>query len=362
MEHKIKKICILLLIIGGKCYPRRSKNLYNHKFSKCLSVLIPKSLRKIKKHPELKIQSNDTLIWRKKSPFPFSELILSWNASRPKTGKFTFYINVRHHGWSGWQKIAEWGKSVQKTFGNTRNRYVHTKYVRLVTKRRRIGFEYQIKVVAEKGANIRRIKALFANVSNEKRFRMQYPYTPFPSTQITGIPRQSQWHVNHKRRKDLCSPTSLSMIASYYTKKYNLPKTETTLRQKTAKLADNVHDQSLDIYGNWIFNVAQAFQLTRGNILYRVERLNNFEELYNQIKNNRPVVVSIRGHLHGGAWPYKNGHLVVVMGWDKKNQRVLCIDPAFRNKKHMLRRYRIKDFVRAWGRSRNLSYITIPQK
>ena len=47
---------------------------------------------------------------------PFSELILSWNASRPQKGKFVFWVNIKHKNWSGWRKIAEWGKDGQKTF------------------------------------------------------------------------------------------------------------------------------------------------------------------------------------------------------------------------------------------------------
>lgn len=329
-------------------------------------MVIPRTTHEIKKHPELSAQKN-VLIWQRKSQRPFSELIVSWNASRPKKGHFSFYAKVRHHNWSPWKKLAEWGAKHQKTFGNTRNRYVHSKHVRLELQRGRTGHEYQIKVVAEKGADLRRIKALFANVANERDFSVQFQCPPLSKTCINNIPRQSQWKLRHWRTKDLCSPTSISMITRYFINKDNLFCPSFSLSQHAAAFAQKVHDASLNIYGNWIFNVAQAYSSTKGNILYRVERLNNFKELHAHLLKKIPVAVSLRGRLRGrhrerGAWPYNNGHFVVVIGWDPKKRHVLCLDPAFRNNKQMFRSYRIREFVRTWGRSRNLSYVPIPKK
>lgn len=126
---------------------------------------------------------------------------------------------------------------------------------------------------------------------------------------------------------------------------------------QTKTFARKAHDSSLDIFGNWLFNVAEAYNTTKGKILYRVERLNNFEELHSYLTQKTPIAVSIRGKLRNGAWPYRNGHFVVVVGWNQKNQTVTCIDPAFKAKKKLIRSYPIKDFITAWGKSRNLSYI-----
>jgi hypothetical protein len=52
----------------------------------------------------------------------------------------------------------------------------------------------------------------------------------------------------------------------------------------------------------------------------------------------------------------------VVVGWDKKRKSVLCIDPAFRGSTNTLRAYKIKDFLKVWGTSQNLSYVSLPQK
>ena len=207
-------------------------NLPQQNFSKCFSVLIPKTSRGIKKNRELRtlqyvVQKGKkrskvkSLLWHKKTHFPFTEIILSWNAPRPKKGYFSFWTRVKHSGnkktqvWSRWSKISSWGKlsgGNQKTFCNTRRKFVHTKHVRVELQKKRIGSEFQIKVVAEDGANIKRLEALFVNASNERNFSIQKKKPRLRSIQITGIPKQSQFTLKHKRRKDLCSPTAMSMI------------------------------------------------------------------------------------------------------------------------------------------------------
>jgi len=238
-----------------------------------------------------------------------------------------------------------------------------SKHVRAELQRKRVGFEYQIKVVSESGADLRRVKALFVNTANWHIFKTQRPKNPLKSVKIDNIHKESQWWLKHPRKKDLCSPTSLSMVTHYFThalRKRLLP-TE-TFKKHTISLAENAHDPSLDIYGNWLFNVAEAFDATRGNSLYRVERLNNFEELHSYLLKKIPIAVSVRGWLYGCAWAYKNGHFVVVIGWEQKRKRVICLDPAFGQGQHIVRHYPINDFVRAWGKSRNLSYVPIPKK
>lgn len=359
-------VCFLLTAFSLQPANRRKKD-EREKFSKCLSMVIPRSYAKIKLHPELTPERDhgkeeSAITWSKKSPIPFSELLVSWNASRPKNGSFVFFVKIKHHHWSDWKKIAEWGRSGQKTFGNTKNRYVHAKHVRVEMQRGRLGFAYKIKVIAKKGADIRRLRALFANVANEKNFKTNTRACSLPSVCLKNFPKQSQFSLNHGRRKDLCSPTSLCMVTEYFVRNYKLFPAKENLAVQIKKFAPKVLDKTLNIYGNWLFNVAQAYSSTRGNVLYHVERLENFKALHTHLMNKIPVPVSIRGTLRGGAWPYNNGHFVVVIGWNNKTKQVLCVDPAFKNKNWMVRKYHIKDFLRAWGRSRHLSYIPTPKR
>ena len=301
-------------------------------------------------------------IWISSKKDSFTELILSWNALRPKKGKYSFFVSLKHNKWSPWYKLSEWGVKTQQTFVNSRVPLIHTKHVRMVLTRGKKSKFFRIKVVAENGADLRNLKALFVNTCDMTKFCKFKPNLKNSTTYIKGFPRQSQMVVGHPRFRDICSPTSLSMILDYYLNpQYSLPKIG-GLTSFVSNFAELVHDDSyLDIYGNWILNSAQVFDSSNGKIFCRTQRLNDFDELYNYVKNKIPVAVSVRGKLRGGRKSYDNGHFIVVIGWSQKKKAVICVDPAFLSSKKTLKAYHLNDFLTAWGKSRNLSYIAIPK-
>lgn len=306
---------------------------------------------------------SDNCVWLQQEKTPFTELILSWNALRPKKGNFSFYVSVKHHKWSPWYKLAQWGVKGQQTFVNSRVPVVHTKHVRMVLTRGKKSRAFRIKVVAQNGADLRNLNALFVSTADMNKFSQSKPAFEKPSTYIKGFPRQSQMVIGHPRFRDICSPTSLSMILNYHLNPYKIMPQIGGLTGVAANFADKVHDDSyLDIYGNWILNVSQVFDSSKGKVFCRAQRLNDFDELYNYIRRKIPVAVSIRGKLRGGRKSYDNGHFVVVVGWSQKKKAVICVDPAFSSSKKTLKAYHLKDFLNAWGKSRNLSYIAIPKK
>ncbi|MBM3886955.1 hypothetical protein FJ364_03395, partial [Candidatus Dependentiae bacterium] len=300
-------------------------------------------------------------IWEGEGSIPFDELILSWNALRPAVGKITFFVSVKHNTWSPWHRLAEWGASSQKTFVNKLNPYVHTKYVKVEMQRKLVATSFKIKAVFSEGASKRSLNALFACISNMHMFRQNRNLPIKPSILVKGVPQQSQMIIDHPRARDLCSPASTSMIVQYFANKLCMARGRLAMHDYVIDFADKVHDKGvLDIYGNWPLNVAQAHDASNGHIFYRVERLNSFDELYNYISKEIPVAVSVR-RLKGGATPYSAGHFMVVVGWDSISGSIICIDPAFRGNRKTLRRYKLTNFLKAWGLSRNLSYIPMPK-
>lgn len=299
------------------------------------------------------------ILWNQKTPAPFNELILSWNALRPQRGSITFWVSIKHRGWSPWQRLAEWSHNDQKTFVSKRNSFVHVKHVRVELQRKRMARQFRVKATFSGSASVRNIKALFACFSNSKNFKRTTRFSK-PSVIVRNVPQQSQMVLDHDRSRDLCSPTSLSIVTHYFMNKlYGGAFHFHEIHDYVIDFAEKVHDNSyLDIYGNWILNVAEAYQASQGDVFYRVERMNGFSELYNYLKKKIPIAVSVR-KLKGGATPYANGHFIVVIGWNKKKQSVICIDPAFQPSQSTVRAYKIKDFLHAWGLSRNLSYVPL---
>jgi hypothetical protein len=311
------------------------------------------------------LKNRSEYIWEEPWTKPFNELIISWNAKRPKVGKYTFYVSLKNGKWSPWKRLAEWGAGSQKTFVNTKDRFIHTKHVRVETQRKVRARGFRVKVVTKNGAPLESVKALFASLSRLNQFHIDsFPYH-FSSKLIKNVPRCSQMWVDHERCGDFCSPTSTSIIVRYLNQKMdgNKKKKYLQLRGQVKSFAKRTHDDSyLDIHGNWILNVAEAYGDTGCRAFFKTVRLNSFKELYGYLRRNIPVAVSVRGWLKGGYKNYKDGHFIVVVGWNQKKQAVLCVDPVFRNARKMLRAYRVKDFMKAWGRSKNLSYIAMPHR
>ena len=300
-----------------------------------------------------------TYIWLENNCANFTELILSWNAIRPKKGKYSFFVSAKYNNrWSNWAKISEWTDRSQKTFSSSKNNFVHTKHVRLEMQRNKKANGFRVKVLAAGGANIRNLRALFVSTSDMNKFIFEKRSFNNKTVIIKGVPKVSQWSVKHYRAKDFCSPTSTTMLLGYYSRKGLFNGMSKKLSEHIKKIASKVHDDSyLDIYGSWPLNIAQAFDCSKGKLFCRVERLNGINHLYDFLKKKVPVAVSVRGYLKGGFKRYDNGHFIVVVGWDNKRKALLCIDPAFATEKKMLRAYNLKDFLRAWGTSRNLAYI-----
>lgn len=303
--------------------------------------------------------NKNTYIWLENNCTNFTEIILSWNAFRPKRGKFSFFVSAKYNNhWSDWSKISDWTCKSQKTFLNSKNNIVHTKHVRLEMQKNKKANGFRIKVLSQNGANIRNLKALFVSLSDMNKFSFENNNFNKRTIIIKGVPKVSQWNVKHHRAKDFCSPTSTTMVLGYYSRKGLFNGMSKKLPEHVKKIASRVHDDSyLDIYGAWPLNVAQAFDCSKGKLFCRVERLNGINHLYDFLKKRIPVAVSVRGYLRGGFKRYDNGHFIVVVGWDNKRKAFLCIDPAFASEKKMLRAYNLKDFIRAWGTSRNLAYI-----
>lgn len=312
---------------------------------------------------KLTLERDGSYCWTERNLQNFNELILSWNACRPRKGYFLFRVSVLHAGgWSPLQKIAEWGHKVQRTFGYEGKHRVHTKHVRVELQGSAMATGFKVQIVPEGGAHLKDLHALFVSASNIEKYHKTLFGNDLPSVIVPKVPAFTQWTGTHPRCKDFCSPTSTSMIVRYFNRRY--ADAETPKKWGHSELlafADGVHDHSLDIYGNWIMNIAQAYEETGCKVFYRVQRLNNFAELHHYLMQKIPVAVSIRGSLRGCAWPYNNGHFVVVIGWNKEKQMVRCIDPAFKNLRQTARWYHLSDFVRAWGKSRNLSYISLPK-
>lgn len=272
---------------------------------------------------------------KEESIAPFDELMLSWNAPRPKAGNLLFYVRVKLEGWSDWLPYASWGSDGQTSCSHSANGVrVYQDVVEVLGGQKASGFEIKIEGGTVNGIYV-------------------YTNSPSPSSapsfraislKMKGL---SQMQVRHARCKDLCSPTSTAAVTRFLAKKEIDP----------VEFAIKAWDGGFDIFGNWVLNVAQASAELGPDWHCWVERLNGFEDIYRRLERETPVIVSVRGPLPGSALPYAKGHLVVVTGYDPKTHQVECMDPAFATDAETAVRYPLLDFVEAWKRRGKVAYI-----
>lgn len=284
----------------------------------------------------------------------FTQLVFSWNAFRPTRGYYTFYAQVRNaqtKKWSKWHRMMNWGTHVQKSFKTEPDKHSTYHHVRLESAPDIFADAFAIKIEAHDGADLSLLKSFAVNLSNLKEFQAENAHVvSCPSIYIKGVPKFSQFELDHPRNDGLCSPTSCAMLTSFLNKIHIDP----------VDFAEKSHDSGLDKYGSWPFNMAHAFERSGGKILFAVSRLNSFRNLYAHLSKGIPVVVSVRGPIHGAPKPYANGHLLVVVGYDAKTKEVICNDPAMAQSKLVQKRYELKSFLQAWERSHRLAYLADP--
>ncbi len=293
---------------------------------------------------------NNSLIWAQKQTTPFEELLITWNASRPTRGHYSIYVSVKTGNWSPWLLYATWGNAFQKgTVSTLENLPVRVYQDAVETLEGALGNGFKVKIIAEKGADISGLKSI--HVCSSK------PNSMVVSSQCIDITKSYQLAVNglsqmaliDERGNRLCSPTSTTAVIRFL-------KNEDTL--DPIQFAENVWDASFDIFGNWVFNVAEAYnQIKDASISCWVERLTGFQNILERLQEGFPVVISVRGPLTGSAQSYKSGHLLAVIGFDSKTREVICMDPAFDKNSETQVRYNLEDLVTAWNRRKNVAYI-----
>lgn len=286
---------------------------------------------------------------------PFSQLIFSWNALRPSGGGFfRFFVRARNKAtkqWLPWHKAAEWGAGVQRSFMSKHPEGSDYLFVRLELPDANMADDFELRIEPYKGASLAHIKLIAVTTS---RFSQLVPdNTQAPAIQklcsvhIKGVPPISQLAFNDRDSTRICSPTSTSMVISYLTRK----------PINALEFAHGVFDTGLGVYGSWPFNCAHAFEKLKNNYYVYATRLKNFKELHEVLMRNIPVVVSICGPLPEAPRPMAEGHLLVVLGYDAKNQRVLCNDPGYPTDQEVVTSYRLSDFLVAWERRSRFAYV-----
>lgn len=296
-----------------------------------------------KKEREKHARSKEIYV-EKKDIVSGTQIVFGWNAIRPEKAQITFYIKLHNavtKEWSSYHKLVEWGGKSQISFAN-KNEFSNFLYARLEISKNTIIDGFAIQVTADDSKALGLVEGLFVTIADFKQFVPQKIDSSFFKRKylcIENVPSFSQILLLHPRAGGICSPTSTAIVSSYLLGKKVDP----------LEFADYCYDRALDIFGNWAFSTAHAFEKIHKVAYMYPMRLGSIESLYDLIQDQHsPVVVSVKGTLQGAPKKYPNGHLLVVIGFDPARKKVICLDPASREIEKVRREYDLQDFINAW--------------
>jgi Peptidase_C39 like family len=294
-----------------------------------------------------------------KSPTPWNELIVSWNAAAP-AGTFLKIearaISPNHT--TTFYTLGDWSPD-NKIFLRTSVRGQNNGDGTVATDTlilKQLAGAAQIRVtLGGTGGASPKLKFLGVSFSNTKVSPATRPPNRAAWGKIIPTPERSQH--GYPDEKGWCSPTSLSMVLARWAEILDRPEMNLTVPEVAAK----VYDDGFAGTGNWPFNT--AFAGSFNGMRSYVTRFDDLAEVEDWVAAGIPVILSARWDwlLPGRPWD-DNGHLIVCIGFTE-NGDVVINDPATRLEKGESVRhiYRRADVVHSWTKSHNTVYLVYPE-
>lgn len=149
----------------------------------------------------------------------------------------------------------------------------------------------------------------------------------------------------------ICSPTTVSMLLSYWSAQLNRP----GLDGGVLEVVSGVFDPVWGGTGNWVFNTAYAGSF-RGLRAYTT-RLSDVSELEDFVAQGIPVGLSVCYNRLRGKSRAPSGHLVVCVGFTKTGDPIINDPGTSQNVRKVFPRANLID---AWAYSKNAVYLIYP--
>ena len=217
---------------------------------------------------------------------------------------------------------------------------------------KRPGERVQLRVTL-RGDDSRKPKLKFLGLSLTDTKAAPEPLPPNRAAwdKTIAVPERSQ--MNYPNGKVLCSPTTVSMIMTYWSQKLH----RAELDHDVPYIVDAIYDPKWKGTGNWPFNMAYGGSYP--GLRAYVTRLTDLSEVEDWIAAGIPVGLSVCSDRLHHRGPGPNGHLIVCVGFTAEGDPVVN-DPG--SSKLVRRVYPRKDLIYAWAYSRNAVYLIYPEE
>ncbi len=167
-----------------------------------------------------------------------------------------------------------------------------------------------------------------------------------------ALPVPERFQMAYPNGGVLCSPTTVSMIMSYWSQKLHRKE----LDHDVPDVAKAIYDAKWKGTGNWPFNTAYAGSY-RGMRAY-VTRFTDLSEVEDWVNAGVPVAMSVCSDRLNARGPGPNGHVITCVGFTASGDPIIN-DPG---KSDPTRRvYPRKRLIYAWAYSHNAVYLIYPE-
>jgi hypothetical protein len=157
--------------------------------------------------------------------------------------------------------------------------------------------------------------------------------------------------MNYENGDQVCSPTTVSMLLSYWAAQLNRPELDVEVPAVCAA----VHDPGWPGWGNWAFNMGYAGSFP-GMRAYAT-RLSGLAEVEGWIAAGIPVGLSVCYNKLRGKSDEPSGHLIICVGFTVGGEVVVNDGGTRKNIRKTFSREAVE---RAWANSQNTVYLVYP--
>lgn len=194
-----------------------------------------------------------------------------------------------------------------------------------------------------------KLKFLSLSVLDSKSTPTARPASQVAWGKLLDVTERSQ--MAYPNGDVLCSPTTTSMLLSYWSQRLNRP----GLDCDVPEVVRGVFDPTWGGKGNWVFNTAYAgsFRWMRAY----TTRLSDVTELEGFITRGIPVGLSVCYNRLRGKSREPSGHLVVCVGFTKTGDAIIN-DPG--TSKNVRKTFPRANLIDAWAYSKNAVYLVYP--
>lgn len=299
----------------------------------------------------------------RRATFPFTELIPSYNAACPPETGVRLHVRVRMADtgeWSPWLYFGRWGRTVA---ADRDDRAAVTAFpggrVEIdVLVLDRPADAYQVRVSLQSfspdpstAPSIRRVAVVYSGPVEDEALRRRLHAPPDYVgrwDRSLPVPFVPQGDAPPALVGEVCSPTSVTMVAAYHG--VSRPLTQNALA---------IYDDENRIFGNWNRAVQRAGEL---GLDAWVTRFRNWDQARAAVALGLPVIASIK--FEKGTMPSNpiyqetDGHLIVIRGFTPEGD-VIVNDPADRAQGNGVV-YKSQELAKAWFGAGGVAYMIRP--